>query len=126
VLESFVALFNGEDFWESHEILEAPWRVGRSPFYHGLILVASAFVHAQRGNPHGVRVQLAKAMRRLDACRPAYLGVDVDALLQAASAVRDAVDAGREPVFPRLVLRDDLRRGDEREARPLEPPPAQA
>jgi len=122
-LETFADLFNREAFWESHEVLEAPWRDGRSPFYHGLILVASAFVHAQRHNLHGVRVQVAKAEQRLHDCRPAYLGVDVDALLAAAATVRDAVHAGLDPVFPRLVLRADLRRGDEREGLPLEPPP---
>jgi predicted metal-dependent hydrolase len=125
-LEAFVVLFNHEDFWESHEVLEVPWRNGRSPFYHGLILVASAFVHAQRRNLHGVRVQLAKAEQRLQGCRPAYLGVDIDGLLAAAASVRDAVQAGLEPVFPRLTLRRDLRRGDEREGLPLEPPPPRA
>jgi len=125
-LRRFVELFNDEAFWESHEALEAAWRDARSPFYHGLILVVSAFVHAQRGNTHGVRAQLAKAERVLDEWRPAYLGVDVDGLLAAAANVRDAVVAGRAAVFPRLVLRDGLRRGDEWEARRLEAPPEDA
>lgn len=123
-LDTFVALFNREAFWESHEALEGPWRECRSAFYHGLILCASALVHAQRGNPHGVRAQLAKAERRLRDCGPAYLGVDVATLLTATANVRDAVAAGREPVFPRIVLREELRRGDEWEDLPLEPPPA--
>jgi hypothetical protein len=45
-LVDFVARFNAREFWESHEVLEIPWRTGRSEFYHGLILYASAFVHA--------------------------------------------------------------------------------
>ncbi len=52
-LEAFVELFNQEAFWESHEVLEGPWRETRSDFYHGLILYASAFVHVQRGIPTG-------------------------------------------------------------------------
>jgi uncharacterized protein len=125
-LEQFVARFNAGAFWESHEVLEGPWREGRSPFYHGLILCASAFVHAQRGNRHGVRAQLAKAERRLRGFRPAYLGLDVDALLAAAAAVADAVERGKPVAFPRLELRPAHRRGDEPEAAPLEPPQAEA
>jgi predicted metal-dependent hydrolase len=125
-LVEFVARFNAEAFWESHEILEGPWRERRSPFYHGLILCASAFVHAQRGNRHGVRAQLAKAERRLRGCRPAYLGIDVDGLLAAAAAVRDAVERGVPAKFPRLELRPARRRGDEPEAVLLEPPEAGA
>jgi predicted metal-dependent hydrolase len=125
-LEEFVARFNAGAFWESHEVLEGPWRDGRSPFYHGLILVASAFVHAQRGNRHGVRSQLVKAERRLHGFRPAYLGVDVHGLLRAAAAVRDAVEQGVPAEFPRIELRPEHRHGNEPEAAPLEPPPAGA
>ena len=67
-------LFNQEAFWESHEVLEGPWRETGSDFYHGLILYASAFVHVQRGNPHGIGAQLVKAERFLQEFRPAYLG----------------------------------------------------
>jgi len=125
-LVEFVARFNAGAFWESHEVLEGPWRERRSPFYHGLILCASACVHAQRGNRHGVRAQLAKAERRLRGFRPAYLGIDVDGLLAAAAAVGDAVESGRPVAFPHLELRPVHRRGDEPEAAPLEPPQAGA
>jgi hypothetical protein len=77
----FLELFNRGAYWESHEVLERPWRVGRSGFYKGLILLASALVHAERGNRAGVVAQLRKAAGALEPYRPAYLGVDVDALL---------------------------------------------
>jgi predicted metal-dependent hydrolase len=125
-LEEFVTLFNRQAFWDSHEVLEGPWRESRSPFYHGLILVASAFVHAQHGNRHGVRSQFVKAEGRLHGLRPAYLGIDVDGLLTAAAAVRDAVEQGAPAAFPRIELRPEHRRGNEPEAAPLEPPPAGA
>ena len=31
-----VELFNQEAFWESHEVLEGPWRETGSDFYHGV------------------------------------------------------------------------------------------
>ena len=64
-LHRFLELFNAREYWESHEVLEGPWREWGSDFYQGLILYASAFVHAQRGNPRGIRAQLEKAERKL-------------------------------------------------------------
>ena len=92
-LLEFVALFNRGAYWESHELLEGPWREGRSEFYHGLILYASAFVHVQRGNPRGIVAQLEKAERHLAPYRPAYLGLDVNELLSHAARCREVVAA---------------------------------
>jgi predicted metal-dependent hydrolase len=114
-LERFVARFNAGSFWESHEILEGAWRATGSDFYQGLILFASAFVHVRRANPHGIRAQLRKAAARLAAYRPVYLGVDVNALLEAADAAERAVEAGLLPVAPDLRLEVALLRGDEPE-----------
>ena len=84
-------VFNEGAFWESHEILEGPWRAGGSRFYHGLILFASAFVHVERDNPHGIRAQLAKAEEALEPYAPHYLGVDVGDLLERCRRGRRAV-----------------------------------
>ncbi len=123
-LQRFVRLFNAAHYWDSHEELEGAWREGRSDFYQGLILYASAFVHVARGNAHGVRAQLGKAAARLDAYRPAYLGVDVEALLQAADATLGALDEDRTPVAPALVLDRARVRGTEPELRPRAAGPA--
>lgn len=123
-LREFVALFARGEFWESHEVLEGPWRESRSDFLQGLILLASAWVHVRRGNPRGVAAQLRKAERRLSPYRPAYLGVDVEILLAHAERTRGVV--ARYPdappaAWPRLAPAPDLRlsaallRGDEPE-----------
>jgi predicted metal-dependent hydrolase len=49
-LWEFAALFNRDEFWESHAVVEAPGRQARSDFLQGLILVASASVHVRRGH----------------------------------------------------------------------------
>lgn len=87
----FLDLFNRGHFWDSHEALEPAWRDTRSDFYHALILFASAFVHVERGNRHGIAAQLAKAEPLLQACRPHYLGLDVDRILDHAAACRKIV-----------------------------------
>jgi predicted metal-dependent hydrolase len=114
-LRQFVVSFNAGSFWESHEILEGAWRETGSDFYQGLILVASAWVHVRRANPHGITAQLAKAREKLDPYRPRYLGVDVDALLAASDAADREVETGALPSAPDLKLDPALVRGDEPE-----------
>lgn len=104
-LRAFIALFNREEYWESHEALEDAWRETGSDFYQGLIIYASAFVHAERENPHGVRAQLEKAERYLAPYRPAHLGIDVDALFRHAARCRRALR--EDSPVPRIRLDPD-------------------
>lgn len=124
-LVRFAELFNRHDFWDSHEALEDAWRELDSDFFQGLILFASAFVHVQRGNRHGITAQLDKAEDRLRAHGSNYLGVDVAALLAHAETCREIVranpDAGRDDwqrliPFPKIMLDPARVRGDEPEA----------
>ncbi len=119
----FIARFNRGEFWESHEVLEGPWREHRSPFYKGMILFASAFVHVQRGNPRGVLAQLRKAERVLGPFQPSYLGMDVAALLAHAERCRSGVGSAANPAagWAERIAAPQLRpdparvRGDEAE-----------
>lgn len=120
----FVELVNAGQFWESHEVLEAPWRASRSGFYHGLILYASAFVHARRGKARGIVAQLEKAERALAPYPGAYLGLDVDALQAHARASRAVVVAPEWQgalEWPVLELSRERIRGDEPELDALRP-----
>ena len=130
-LVAFIRLFNGGLYWHAHEALEAAWQRNRSPFYRGLIIYASAFVHACRGNPQGVLIQLGKLPRYLGGLPDAYLGLDVAALLAHGRAVARAVrQAGmpRGPELARVIPWPTLRldparlRGDEPELRSPQPP----
>lgn len=123
----FLHLFNGERFWEAHEVLEGPWRENRSPFYKGMIIYASAFVHVQRGNPAGVAKQMAKVEKYLPPYRPFYLGLDVQQVLRYAGICRQRVKGREEALrgqeaalrrlipFPKLDLDVRRCRGDEPE-----------
>ena len=135
-LHRFLELFNREEYWESHEVLEGPWRDEGSDFYQGLILYASAFVHAQRGNPRGVGAQLVKTERKLGGYRPCYLGIDVNAVLAHSARCRELVELRRDEEdpssdpsswlevvdVPRLELHSRFVRGDEPELRVLPDP----
>jgi len=77
-------LFNAGLFFECHEYLEDIWRASEGTerdFYHGIIQAAAAFYHFEKGNLHGTATLLAKAVRKLEAYRPAFLGVDVERLV---------------------------------------------
>ncbi len=130
-LLDFLRLFNRGEYWESHEALEDAWRRTNSGFYHGLILYASAFVHARRDNPHGIRAQLEKAEGALAPYAPSYLGLDVAEILEHARRCRALVrrheggsaggpgtsEPGWRERIPFPELRPDARlvRGDEPE-----------
>lgn len=90
-LRRFLDLYARGEYWESHEALEDEWREGRSGFYHGLILLASAFVHARRGTRHGILAQLAKAEDALAPYPSPYLGLDPEAIREAARRCRARV-----------------------------------
>ncbi|MEX2571956.1 MAG: DUF309 domain-containing protein [Gemmatimonadota bacterium] len=122
-LVRFVERFNREEFWESHEVLEDAWRASRSDFYHGLILYASAFVHVQRANAHGVVAQLQKTQRTLSPYAPEYLGIDLADILERSRGIRERLE-GRDGAeegweadvsFPRLRLDPERIRGSEPE-----------
>jgi len=124
-LRRFVELVNRGEFWESHEVLEGPWRENRSDFFQGLILYASAFVHAKRGNRHGIQAQLIKAEERLSDYPSAYLGIDLDGIRRHMSHCRQIVEGHPDAdpdewpdliPCPQLGLDPAQVRGDEPEA----------
>lgn len=121
-LRDFLRLHRSGEYWESHEVLEAPWREHGSAFYQGLILYASAWVHWTRGNAHGVDAQLRKARERLDGYPDRYLGVDVAAVRKHCHDVRAAVASESDwvdRVRPLdLEVDPSLIRGDEPELDP--------
>lgn len=122
-LAAYLSLVGRGRYWAAHEALEDAWRARGSGFYHGLILYASAFVHALRRNAHGVRAQLGKAERALEPFAPAHLGIDVDAVLEHARRCREILEedeAGWKERIPFPEIRADpaLVRGDEPELAP--------
>jgi predicted metal-dependent hydrolase len=101
-----IELIRSGAYFEAHEELEEEWRVAPAEerdFLQGLVHVAVAWYHAERGNRPGCERQLAKAARRLDEYRPAHRGVDVTLVLEDVEAARRLV-AGGPLVLPRPRL----------------------
>lgn len=72
-------------YFEAHEALENPWLHATEPertFLKGLIHVAVALYHHQRGNSHGARVKYRSALRYLEPYQPTYQGVELTTLFE--------------------------------------------
>ncbi len=96
-LEAGLRLIRDGAYFEAHEELEDEWREAPATerdFLQGLVHVAVAWLHAERGNENGCERQLVKADRRLAGYRPRHRGVDVDAVLEDVAAARAAVASG--------------------------------
>jgi uncharacterized protein len=121
-LRRFLELYGAGQYWDSHEALEGAWRDTGSDFYQALILYASAWVHLERGNAHGVRAQLRKAVARLKGYPDVYLGLDVAELRKHCAVVRGSIadhpTSWADQIEP-LVLTPSIARvrGDETELR---------
>ncbi len=96
-LEEGLRLIRRGAYFDAHEELEDEWR-GAPPeerdFLQGLVHVAVAWLHAERGNRNGCARQLVKAERRLGAYAPTHRGVAVDVVLEDVAAARAEVERG--------------------------------
>ncbi|MDG6904259.1 MAG: DUF309 domain-containing protein [Nitrososphaerota archaeon] len=85
IMELIVRLFNEQRYWECHEVLEYIWKVEKDPdeknLQNGIILAASALVHAQKDEDDVCLRMLERSLSKLDSWKGCcYHGFDVDSL----------------------------------------------
>jgi hypothetical protein len=96
-LQAGLQLIREGAYFDAHEELEDEWREAapeERDFLQGLVHVAVAWLHAERGNRSGCERQLAKAERRLAGYRPGHLGVDVEVILADVESARRTLERG--------------------------------
>jgi hypothetical protein len=96
-LEEGLQLIRAGEYFDAHEELEDEWRVApeeERDFLQGLVHVAVAWLHAERGNRPGCERQLAKAARRLDRYAPEHRRVAVGVVLADVATAQALVAAG--------------------------------
>ncbi len=101
-----IDLFNCGEFWHAHEAWETRWlRSSGRPrqFIQGLIQVAAALVHWQRGNHRGLLRNWHKAQIKLSAVPSPYAGIDLAAL----GAWMDGMATQAITTAPTLALAPD-------------------
>jgi uncharacterized protein len=108
--ERGVELFNARRFWEAHEAWEELWLASsgdEKQFLQGLIQLAAAYHHVQRGTFRGGVRLFDAALRRLEPFPAAHRGVERAEAVDAARRHRTriaadlAVDAGE---YPKLYM----------------------
>jgi hypothetical protein len=101
-----IELFNSERFWHAHEEWETVWKATTDPqlrlFYQGIIQIAAALVHWQKGNPKGLHLNWAKARAKLTQLPPVMLGLDLHELIAYMDRFEHVAGAGLTP--PQLML----------------------
>jgi hypothetical protein len=100
-------------FFEAHEHWELIWLTAPEPektFLQGLIQVAAAFHHFQRGNCVGTVSLLRGALHRLDLFPEEFRGLAVKPLRTEIMSWIEALEAtphSSAPAIPRLQLATD-------------------
>jgi RimJ/RimL family protein N-acetyltransferase len=113
-LQEGLRCFHSGAFFEAHEHWESVWLAAQEPertFLQGLIQVAAAFHHFQRGNYAGAISLLRSALGRLDKYPAAFTGIAVSPLCTAIRLWLEALETiprASPPPVPQLQL---VRRG---------------
>lgn len=92
--------FNSERFFEAHEAWEHVWLASAGAekrFLQGIIQIAAAFHHYQRGNWNGACSLLKAGLGRLRDAPATHAGIAVEALRRAAREWAQALQQGRDP-----------------------------
>ena len=90
---AFVDCWNDERFFEAHEVLEGLWMRTRDRRQQGLIQLAAALYHVQRGNLKGARTMFDRALPRLRDPGAAAGPIDLEPMIAFAERVRHSLDA---------------------------------
>ncbi len=99
-LADAIALFNQGEWYACHDRLEDLWHQCQGPdrqALQGLLQVAVAQLHLDRGNQRGATMLLGEGLGRLKPYGRCALGLDLGPLLAALSLRLQALQQGQEP-----------------------------
>ena len=92
--------FNTGRFFDAHETWEEIWLASHEPektFLQGIIQIAAAFHHYQRGNLRGTRSLIEAGLRRLERFPAAHRGIELEHLRGSARHWAAQLGAGHDP-----------------------------
>ena len=104
-----VAHFHAGRFFQAHEAWEESWRKAEGSadeeFFKGLAQLGAAYTHYARGNAHGARVLLERALERIGLRGSPHFGLDISAvcpLLREHAKIFGLAESTRMPL-PEVV-----------------------
>ena len=95
-LTDYVRCWNEGRFFDAHETLEPRWIKQRDAGLQGLIQLAAALHHLQRGNLRGAKTMLGRAVPRLLDRRNAPCELDQRSLADYGSRLLDQIGSAPE------------------------------
>lgn len=95
-----VRYFDEQQFFGAHEAWETCWNQTKGSadeeFYKGLSQLGAGYAHQRRGNTRGAGALLRRGLGRIAAYGPRHQGIDVAALVAAASEHAATMEAAAE------------------------------
>lgn len=82
-----IFLFNSGDWYACHDGFEALWHETAGPMrpvLQGILQIAVAELHLERGNCRGATILMGEGIGRLRACPPNALEIDLVALINSS------------------------------------------
>lgn len=95
-----VARWDQQRYFEAHEALEYLWKRATGDdraLWKGIIQIAVAGVHLQRGNPAGAHRLLVRGLARLEPLPDLHRGIDVARMRRTARPALDVLGDGGVP-----------------------------
>jgi uncharacterized protein len=109
-LQQAVAQFNGSDWYACHDGFEALWHETQGPMrpvLQGILQIAVAQLHLERGNLRGATMLMGEGLGRLNGCEDRALGLSLAPLRKVAACSLRLLQQGGNPAEltpPRLEL----------------------
>ncbi|WP_254896164.1 DUF309 domain-containing protein [Synechococcus sp. HK05] len=103
-----VRLFNAGEWYACHDGFEELWHETQGPcrkVLQGILQIAVAHLHLERGNRRGATVLLGEGLGRLQSAGPEAFGLNLELLRQQARARLHALQQDQDPAplpLPRL------------------------
>jgi uncharacterized protein len=82
-----IFLFNSGDWYACHDGFEALWHETAGPMrpvLQGILQIAVAELHLERGNCRGATILIGEGIGRLKTCPPNALGIDIVTLINSS------------------------------------------
>lgn len=99
-LGAAAALFNRGEWYACHDGLEELWHETQGParpVLQGVLQIAVAHLHLERGNQRGATVLMGEGLGRLQGCGDTALGWALEPLRLAVAARLTALQNGADP-----------------------------
>lgn len=96
-LAQAIGLFNAGEWYACHDGFEELWHETQGPLrpvLQGILQIAVAHLHLERGNLRGATVLMGEGLGRLAPCGSEALGLDLERLRRAARVRLHALQQG--------------------------------